>query len=247
MSPLPLPVRVAAGLVATVLEKVRKFPGELSDLPVTAASRAVQAGMRVQQRVTELAIKGDEVFALFRPVEDTPPWARFDEDDEPQSPTGSGAARNGAHRTGPRTADHGGLAAVVPGPGAHRPGGIDRRGEIDEAYVARELTPDHPDTGPGEAEPRETEAGKAESREAAPENGETTQTRASARAGAASGAGTPAALPGYDELSLAQLRGRLRGLSLPQLEALLEHEQAQRDRAPFVTMLSNRIITVRSR
>src|ERR1700742_980334 len=77
MSPMPLPVRVAAGLMVTALEQARKLPDQLAELPVTAASRAVQAGMRVQQRVTELAIKGDEVFSLFRRVEDTPSWARF--------------------------------------------------------------------------------------------------------------------------------------------------------------------------
>ncbi|MGH4024052.1 MAG: lipid droplet-associated protein, partial [Pseudonocardiaceae bacterium] len=88
---MPLPVRVAAGLVVTALEQARKFPEQLAEMPVTAASRAVQAGMRVQQRVTQLAIKGDEVFALFRRVEDTPPWARFDEDDEPPPDPGPAA------------------------------------------------------------------------------------------------------------------------------------------------------------
>ncbi|MGH8967828.1 MAG: lipid droplet-associated protein, partial [Actinomycetes bacterium] len=86
MSTLPLPVRVAVGLAVTAVEQACKLPEQLSELPVTAASRAVQTAMRVQQRVTELAIKGDQVCALFQPVEDTPPWARFDEDDEPPAP-----------------------------------------------------------------------------------------------------------------------------------------------------------------
>jgi hypothetical protein len=53
-------------------------------------------------------------------------------------------------------------------------------------------------------------------------------------------------LPEYDELSLAQLRGKLRALSLPELTELLEYEHVHQDRAAFVTMLSNRISTVRS-
>ena len=81
MSHVPLPVRVVMGLVVTAVEQAWKLPEQLADLPVTAASRVVQAGMQVQQRVTELAIKGDQVFSLFRPVEDTPAWARFEEDD----------------------------------------------------------------------------------------------------------------------------------------------------------------------
>lgn len=183
-----MPVRVAAGLMLTALERARKLPGQIAELPVTAASRAVQAGMRVQQRVTELAIRGDEVFSLLRRVEDTPSWARFDEDEGSAGP------------------------------------GVDHGGEIDEADVARGTVPERPTpTGGAEA------AGPP----GAARNGEP-------------GADVPAALPGYDELTLAQLRGRLRTLSLEELEALLEHEHAHRDRAPFVTMLSNRIVTVRA-
>ncbi|MGH3906105.1 MAG: lipid droplet-associated protein [Pseudonocardiaceae bacterium] len=210
MRPIPLPVRVAAGLVVTALEQARKFPEQLAELPVTAASRAVQTGMRVQQRVTQLAIKGDEVFSLFRPVEDTPPWARFDEDDEvPDGASGSHSADAAAepngvvHRINP-----GSDLPVVPGP---REG----HGEVDEADVARDLTPERP---AGARSADELDPGSA-----------------------------PPALPGYDRMSLAQLRGKLRALSLQELEALLDHEHSHQDRAPFVTMLSNRIVTVRSR
>jgi hypothetical protein len=144
--------------------------------------------MRVQQRVTELAIKGDEVFSLFRPVEDTPSWATFDEDDNlPESDSAAAPAPSSA----PVTTEF---------------------GEIDEADVAQALTP-----------PRS--------------NANTVRPDASLR---------PSALTGYDELSLAQLRGRLRELSLPQLEEMLEYEHVHQDRPAFVTLLSNRIATVRS-
>jgi hypothetical protein len=190
MSHVPLPVRVAVGLMVTAVEQARKLPEQLADLPVTAASRAVQAGMRVQQRVTELAIKGDQVFSLFRPVEDTPPWATFDEDGEPPQPGTDHASRKGAKG-----------APVVP----------DRGSEIDEADVARGLTP-----------PKATVDGTV-----------TEDAR-------------PALLAEYDEMSLAQLRTKLREFSLPQLEELLGHEHAHQDRPAFVTLLSNRISSVRS-
>src|SRR5947209_3227032 len=119
MSHVPLPVRVAVGLVVTAVEQARKFPEQLVDLPVTAASRAVQAGMRVQQRVTELAIKGDQVFSLLQPVEDSPPWARFDEDDEPPE---TGRATRAAH---PDNIDN----------------KVARGGEVDEAHATQALTP----------------------------------------------------------------------------------------------------------
>ncbi|WP_174186225.1 lipid droplet-associated protein [Nocardia barduliensis] len=50
----------------------------------------------------------------------------------------------------------------------------------------------------------------------------------------------------YANMTLAQLRARLRMLTLEDLTALLEYEQHTRARAPFVTMLTNRIATVQA-
>ncbi len=66
------------------------------------------------------------------------------------------------------------------------------------------------------------------------------------RAGAPTPAatGTAPAIVGevdYDALTLAQLRARLTSLRVADLEALLAYEEAGRARAPFVTLLTNRI------
>jgi hypothetical protein len=45
----------------------------------------------------------------------------------------------------------------------------------------------------------------------------------------------------YESLTLAQLRARLSSLRVADLEALLAYEGATKSRAPFVTLLSNRI------
>jgi hypothetical protein len=45
----------------------------------------------------------------------------------------------------------------------------------------------------------------------------------------------------YESLTLAQLRARLTSLRVADLEALLEYEDATKARAPFQTLLSNRI------
>lgn len=45
----------------------------------------------------------------------------------------------------------------------------------------------------------------------------------------------------YGTLTLAQLRARLRSLSVEDLEALLAYEEATKARAPFQTLLANRI------
>ncbi|GAA0513431.1 hypothetical protein GCM10011581_04160 [Saccharopolyspora subtropica] len=81
MSSFPLPVRVAAGLAATAVEQARQLPTTLLGLPVTVASQALQASMRIQQQITELAIKGDEALAGLRTPEEQPAWATFDEDE----------------------------------------------------------------------------------------------------------------------------------------------------------------------
>jgi hypothetical protein len=45
----------------------------------------------------------------------------------------------------------------------------------------------------------------------------------------------------YAQLTLAQLRARLQSLDVTDLEALLAYEQATKARAPFQTLLANRI------
>ena len=45
----------------------------------------------------------------------------------------------------------------------------------------------------------------------------------------------------YDSLTLAQLRARMTSLSVPDLRALLAYEEAGKARAPFQTLLANRI------
>lgn len=82
----PYGARVAAGLLVTALEETRKLPTYAVTFPMTAVSQALQAGMRLQQNVAELAIKGDAVFdSLFNQAEEQPSWAVFDEDEQIES------------------------------------------------------------------------------------------------------------------------------------------------------------------
>ena len=45
----------------------------------------------------------------------------------------------------------------------------------------------------------------------------------------------------YDSLTLAQLRARIQSLSVTDLRALLAYEESAKARAPFQTLLANRI------
>ena len=92
MNPLPLPVRIAAGLVATAVEQARELPRLVIEFPVTAISLTLQTSMRMQQKVTELAIKGDRALGMLRTPEEAPAWATFDDEEPPTS-------RNGAAST----------------------------------------------------------------------------------------------------------------------------------------------------
>lgn len=51
-------------------------------------------------------------------------------------------------------------------------------------------------------------------------------------------------VPNFDHLSLAQVRGRLRRLSVEELVLLRNYERAHADRLPIITMLDNRISKV---
>jgi len=192
MKSIPLPVRVAAGLAVTAVEQARTLPTKLAGLPVTVASQALQVSMRVQQQVTELAIRGDEVLASLRPVEETPEWATFDEDLE---------------EDGDRY-------------DFSKPSAFDRVEESAEPDLSSPNGFSSPDPWVAEeraiAEETEAQAG-----------------------------GSIAEAENYDDLSLPQLRARLRRFSVSELTQLLEYERAHANRPSFVGMLTRRIATVR--
>jgi hypothetical protein len=185
MKPLPLPLRVAAGLAVTAAERARELPKDLLGLPVTVVSHVLQVSMRLQQQVTELAIKGDEALASLRPVEEAPGWATFDED---IAPAEEAPANNNGHRP----------AAVLKD--------VSDPWEQEERALAEDHTEGEFDS---EAEP-EAVVG-------------------------------PIGLANYDELTLPQLRARLRRFSLEQLEELLAYERSHANRPSFVGMLTRRI------
>jgi hypothetical protein len=152
--------------------------------------------MRVQQQVTELAIKGDELLSSFRPVEENPSWATFDEELPPESPP-----------TVPPKAP----AATPKAPAA----------------AAKPRQDEH-------AEPRRQA-------ELSPKSASVSKSVSESVSEQVSAEPHPSGLPGYDELTLPQLRARVRKLSVPQLENLLAYEHEHANRTSFAGMLIRRI------
>lgn len=85
-----------------------------------------------------------------------------------------------------------------------------------------------------------TVAPRSEGRFALFSEGEPEQATAPKAATNGSAPGIVAEL-GYESLTLAQLRARLTSLKVADLEALLAFEEANKARAPFQTLLANRI------
>lgn len=203
----PYAARVAAGVVVTVLEETRKLPTTAITLPMSAISQTLQAVMRFQQGIAEMAIKGDDIFeSLLGQAEEEPEWATFDEDED-DSPS----------------------ATVTP-----------VRAPITPATTT--VTPDDekPDTvdDDPEASAAPAGAGRFALYSSAPEVDD-----APAITPAKKSANAPEIVEelDYDALTLAQLRAKLRTVALPDLKVLADYEKANRSRAPFLTMLDNRV------
>ncbi|BDT95916.1 MULTISPECIES: lipid droplet-associated protein [Nocardia] len=217
----PFLARVAAGAAVYALEESRRLPTAAMSFPITAISQVLQTTMHVQQFVTSLALKGDAVFDRLshRPVEQ-PEWATFDEDiaDDP-SPTTLRASRFDLY------------SADDPEPfRAPESFTDDTRTGATNGHVASVTTiaePPAEDPEPADPEPADPDTDPVADAPAIAE---------------------PEVAVRYDyaNMTLAQLRARLRLLTIEDLTALLEYEQHTRARAPFVTMLTNRIATVQA-
>lgn len=221
MKPLPLPIRLAAGIAVSAKERARDLPKQLTGLPVTVASQVLQLSMRVQQQVTELAIKGETALSGLQPVEETPSWATFDEDVDDMRDIRDVTESDDLY---PSAFDEPDLP--VPPPrnqlNGRLPGASLRSSRFDTADETEQ-----------EADPWSREEAALAEREAETEREE-----------AAEQLNPPSWLPDYDQLSLPQVRARLRRFNREQLVELLAYERATANRPSFAGMLERRIDTV---
>lgn len=84
-SSLPTPVRIAAGLVGTVADRVTTLPQDLPNLGVSLVGQALRLSLKARQQVAQLAVRGDELLSGLRSgPPPQPAWATFDEDLDPE-------------------------------------------------------------------------------------------------------------------------------------------------------------------
>jgi hypothetical protein len=246
-TPIPMPLRAAAGLAAVAIDEIRRLPDQLVSLPVLAVGTAMQASLKLQQRYAELVARGDQLLGqLRRRPEGTPSWARFDGEEA----AGAAAPEEALPPEQPFASDEAFAPEVALTP--------------DEALAAEEaLTPEEA-SGPGGAAEVEigdglveanavSEAGvRVASGTAAGGPGEDLRAEEEIVALAADAAAydgylaTEPPLAGYDTMSIPQLRARLRQLSARELEELISYERSTTERAAYLTMLENRLATIRS-
>ncbi|AWZ24203.1 hypothetical protein CEJ39_08420 [Rhodococcus pyridinivorans] len=230
----PFLARVAAGVAVTAYEETLKLPSTAVSLPMTTVSQILQTTMRVQQVMTSFAIKGDQFFEIFgaEPAE-TAQWATFDDDGSTPSDetaTSTNSAANGA-------------------PGRFALYSIPPATEAD-APVAEQAAPVKAGTATTKGPAKKTAAEKSAPKKAAAKSADAEVTKIGATTDTKVASDDRSEIVeylDYDSLTLAQLRARLRALSVDELTAVLEYENAHAARTPFVTMLSNRITSARNK
>ncbi|MBS9373419.1 lipid droplet-associated protein [Rhodococcus sp. B50] len=237
----PFLARVAAGIAVTAYEETLKLPSTAVSLPMTTVSQILQTTMRVQQVMTSLAIKGDQFFEIFgaEPGE-TAQWATFDDDGSTPSDEAATSTNSTSNGAPGRFA----LYSIPPATEADVPAA-----PADETVVAPATSGAATSTAPAKkATARKTAPKKTGTKSAAEDTDTKVTLGTDTKVADASGDRSEIVeYLDYDSLTLAQLRARLRALSVDELTALLDYENAHAARTPFVTMLSNRITSARNK
>jgi hypothetical protein len=205
----------------------------IKEAPVVVL-RAVFAGIgqilltadKVRARATE------QVWTPDRAPERTPAGLPADRR-TPEQP------RNGATRTEPAVAGH---SAVREAPATHSPA-------TTKTTPAAKAAPAEATSTAGAAAKatpaaKTTRGAKNTPDAKAPRAAKAAKTVPAPRAAEAEPAPQAPPLPGYDDLSIASLRARLRVLDAPAIEAMLAYERAHASREPVITMLERRLAKI---
>jgi hypothetical protein len=260
---IPEVVRAAAGLAATVLDEAQKLPETLPGLPVRALGIAMQISMKLQQHYAGLVARGDELLTGLR-GEDEPGLATFDDEEPSSAPasvntsafdrvaetiidvTDEDAETDEVRAETEAVLDELAIEQLVDeAPAAGDADGLPEERVLDESPAPAGTEDGAP--GVDVLAPRgsvETvEATVTDEGVAAVEGDGGAPATAPAEPLVDNSLAAPATAPveGYDDWSIAQLRGRLRGYAASTVQGLLDYEQAGQAREPYLRMLRNRL------
>lgn len=249
---LPLGIRVAAGLLGTAIDRATKLPAELPSLAVSLAGQALRTSMRVQQELAELASRGDELLApLTGRSQEHPAWATFDEDEDDSTapttrpPVPATVADSWTSSTGGSSTGAGAEPAVTLLDGTPV---VDVHDPVVVGPGETVVTVDAFVVGPGTA-PAALAGGTPGDvvvtdvptpAEVIPvANARRTTSRASGR-----GTTGRSGIKSDHRLTIAELKERTQQMSVAEVRALLAQEEAGPNRAAYLTLLGNRLMTL---
>lgn len=254
---LPFGIRLAAGLLGTAIDRAAALPAELPSMAVTFAGQALRTSMRIQQELAELAIRGDELLApLTARSQEHPEWATFDEDDDEPSgtrPSAAGATVDApVSSIFPETADEPAVTLVdgtpvvdIPEPGTTGPG---EAVPTAAGFVVGATAPPAALTG-GTTAPltggtTAAVAGGTPGDVYVTDASAAAPTVANARRTTASRARGRNTVKSDHKLTIAELKERTQQMSVAEVQALLAQEEAGPNRAAYLTLLGNRLMTL---
>ncbi|MEZ0051599.1 hypothetical protein ABIA30_002607 [Mycobacterium sp. MAA66] len=211
MSSAPYGVRLIVGATATAVEETLRLPQTILAFPMTVVSQLASMVMKMQQDLADLVIKGDETLETLFPPKDEQPEWATFDEDQGDVDVPTAALPTDGTRL---TEGRFALYSDIP---------------INTQAGASEATGNT--TGVSGATGNATGASGATGKATAQNNGTTITAEVPEIAEELD----------YASLTLAQLRARLTSLKLADLEALLTYENLTKARAPFQTLLSNRI------
>lgn len=225
---LPTPLKAAAGLAVQALEDARALPDRITAIPMALVTAVMQRSLQAQQQYTELVTKGEQLINTLRgPSEDVPEWATFDEDLPEVAPR---TPRQRTNAGTPKTQHESKPAAPKKAAPKAKPA-------TDAAAVSDTRTKPRnrvrpPGIGPGSSFDQQAleDMPIARRRTRSPKVN-----------------GTTAAAPvaGFDDMTLPQIRARVKSYDAATLQALIVYETARGNRAPVLTMLATRLTALK--
>lgn len=224
---LPTPLKAAAGLAVQALEDARALPDRISGIPMALVTAVMQRSLQAQQQYTELVTKGEQLINTLRgPSEDVPAWATFDEDLPDVAP-----------RTTRLRTDAGTPKQEVPRPAtpkkappkAKRKAGAPAVSDT-RAQPRNRVRP--PGIGPGSSFDQQV----LEDMPIA---------RRRTRSPKVNGTATAAPVAGFDDMTLPQIRARVKSYDAATLQGLIVYETAEGNRAPVLKMLATRLTALK--